>query len=110
MTDEFSFTLKPSPLDGIGVFATHGIAKGACLRLFAEGDERKLTIKIPTAFQKHVVVDNPTMCPSDFGRMSVGWYLNHSDDPNAAHKDYVYFALRNIDAGEEITIDYAISL
>ena len=38
--------------------------------------------------------------------MSVIRYLNHSKTPNAYHKNYNYYALRDIKAGEEITIDY----
>lgn len=109
-TDEFSFALRPSPLDGIGVFAVHGIKQDAVLRLFTADDTRDLFIEIPATFQKHVVADNPTMCPADFGRMSVGWYLNHSDQPNATHSNYVYRALRDIAADEEVTIDYHLSL
>ena len=45
-------------------------------------------------------------CPRSFTRVDVGWYLNHSDNPNAAHTDWEYFALRPIKDGEEITIDY----
>ena len=41
-----------------------------------------------------------------FGHMHVGWYLNHSDEPNAHHARFRYFASRDIDADEEITIDY----
>ena len=36
-TTEFSFILKPSKY-GVGVFATHNIAKGTYLRLFNEKD------------------------------------------------------------------------
>jgi SET domain-containing protein len=38
--------------------------------------------------------------------MEVGWFLNHSDKPNAYHENYEYYALRDIKEGEEITIDY----
>jgi SET domain-containing protein len=41
-----------------------------------------------------------------FSHMHVGWYLNHSDQPNAHHERFKYFASRDIDANEEITIDY----
>lgn len=47
------------------------------------------------------------MCPQDFGRMSVGWYANHSDNPNTKIiGDYRYVSVRDIQADEEITIDY----
>ena len=45
-------------------------------------------------------------CPNDFSHMSIGWYLNHSSNPNAEHKNYVYYSIRDIKAGEEILIDY----
>lgn len=38
--------------------------------------------------------------------MPVGWYINHSETPNAVHKDYNFYACCDISAGEEITIDY----
>jgi len=38
--------------------------------------------------------------------MEFGWFLNHSKKPNAYHKNYEYYALNNIKAGEEITVDY----
>ena len=39
-------------------------------------------------------------------RSIVGWYLNHSFTPNAYQEQYQYFAARDIEAGEEITINY----
>ena len=45
-------------------------------------------------------------CPKDFGCMEIGWYLNHSKTPNAYHRNYEYYALRDIKTGEEITVDY----
>jgi|ERR1041384_965829 len=105
---EFSFILAPSSIHGVGVFATEPIPRGTRLRLFAEGDERYLE-SVPDGFDRYVVqTDAPKiMCPADFGRMSIGWYLNHSDDPNTRILDgYEYVADKNIQAGEEITIDY----
>ncbi len=45
-------------------------------------------------------------CPGDFGRMELGWYLNHSRQPNVFHKNYHYYTSRDIKKGEELTIDY----
>jgi hypothetical protein len=39
------------------------------------------------------------------GRNLLRW-LNHSDDPNAEFDVFELFARRQIEAGEEITIDY----
>ena len=38
--------------------------------------------------------------------MEIGWHLNHSRTPNAKHRGYRYYALRDIKQGKEITIDY----
>ena len=46
--------------------------------------------------------------PLDFLRISTGWYMNHAADPNLGSDDgdVTYHALRDIAAGEELTIDY----
>jgi len=111
-TNEFSFVLKCSP-HGVGVFATHNIQSGTYLRLF--GDEnslkRRSTIRdkkdIPEFLQSYCIDRGSTMiCPKDFGHLEPGWYLNHSTTPNAIHRQYDWFASRDIATGEEITIDY----
>ncbi|MFW0837647.1 MAG: SET domain-containing protein-lysine N-methyltransferase [Candidatus Komeilibacteria bacterium] len=39
--------------------------------------------------------------------MHLGWYLNHSKTPTAyPDDDYKWYTVRDIKAGEEITIDY----
>jgi SET domain-containing protein len=114
-TDEYSFSLKPSPIEGVGVFANHAIARGTWLRLFSEPWGRRIRRSTPMTidrrnFLKRYCIENEKadafFGPRDFGRMSVGWYLNHSSQPNAAHRKFKYFALRDIASGEEITIDY----
>lgn len=113
ITTEYSFMLKPSEIDvgGVGVFAIHDIAKGTHLRLFPPDEEPRL---IDPEVNKHFFVrrfgvptGNKVYCSRDFGRMSIGWYLNHSSNLNAYFKDDdEYYALRDIQSGEEITIDY----
>jgi hypothetical protein len=109
-TTEFSFILKAAKY-GVGVFATHDIKKGTYLRLFNEENVEVSRLRnkkdVPEVFQEYCVDrGDMLLCPSDFGHMEVGWYLNHSKDPNAYHKDYNYYALRDIKEGEEIIIDY----
>jgi hypothetical protein len=109
-TTEFSFILKPSP-HGIGVFAVHDIARGTPLRLFPgrKGGGYKVRTKkeVPETFRKYFIDRGETLSgPNDLGCMEIGWHLNHSADPNARHRDYEYYALRDINAGEEITIHY----
>lgn len=111
-TNEFSFILKPSTY-GVGVFATHDIAKDTFLRLF--GDEEKLENRavlrkatdVPESFQEYCINRGDQLyAPKDFGCMPVGWYLNHSKKPNAVHRHYQWYAARDIVAGEETVIDY----
>ena len=112
-TNEFSFILKPSE-HGVGVFATHDIVTGTHLRLFGDGEtitDRSVLrkkIDVPEIFQEYCADGGESLiCPVDFGQMQIGWYLNHSNTPNATRDDdYKWYALLNIEAGEEITIDY----
>jgi len=47
-------------------------------------------------------------CPTNFNRMTVAWYLNHSERPNTKCDDDLNFsALRNINRGEELTVNYS---
>jgi len=116
---EFSFILKPSPLGGIGVFATHDIAKGT--QVFKNSFElRNLKTKdIPSELIKYCIFlnDEECLCPKRFDRMEIGWYLNHSSDPNIANKfvithasefgkERLVYATKDIKAGDEILIDY----
>lgn len=110
-TNELSFVLKPSRIHGIGVFATHDIEKGTKLRFFPRSDKFR-TLKKSEKYEYFLKTYCVSLgkkrysCPKDFGRMSIGWYLNHSDSPNAYHKKYTYYAGRDIKSGEEITINY----
>ena len=106
---EFTFTLKPSNIAGLGVFAAHDIPKG--MRLFSgiTSRRRMITKNIPQEFIKYCIFinDEECFCPERFDRMEIGWYINHSDKPNIAKAEENYgVALVNIKAGEEILIDY----
>lgn len=105
---EFSFILAPSHLGGIGVFATHDIDKGTPLipGRFTKVVRNKK--EIPPDFLKYCIFinDEECWCPERFDRMEIGWYINHSDDPNIGKKNDVVYVLRDIKKGEEILIDY----
>lgn len=113
-TDEFSFILKPSKLSGVGVFCTHGIARGTRLALFPGLKPRYFSNarlerdpRLRAFCQVYGVgVGSGCVVARSFSHMHVGWYLNHSGEPNAHHERFKYFASRDIDANEEITIDY----
>jgi len=109
-TSEFSFVLKPSPIEGVGVFCTHDIQPGTLLELW--GDEGE-TPAVPAAGSNHeffhrygIKERDMVWRPPCFNRMAIGWYLNHSDAPNASTEGDEVHAIRRIQAGEEITIDY----
>ncbi len=111
-TTEFSFVLKPAE-HGIGVFAAHDIKKDTYLRLFREKDSPLSAIvrkkeDVPEYFKQFCLDRGETLlCPQDFGRMEIGWHLNHSKNPNAEHdENYNYYASHDIKEGEEITINY----
>ena len=112
------FRLKPSsiPDAGVGVFATADIPAGTVLKeLFAEDDVRRLSwaefdaLAMPGEVKEPFVTryDTEFFMPASVNRMSVGWYLNDSNEPNLAHDaNYNYYALRDIAVGEELLIRY----
>ncbi len=112
-TNEFSFILKPAQY-GVGVFAVEDIKKDTHLRLF--GDKETIDLRslvrnkkdVPKIFWDYCMDRGEDLvCPIDFGHMHLGWYLNHSKNPNTyPDKDYKWYAKDDIKAGEEITIDY----
>ena len=111
-TNEFSFVLKPAEY-GVGVFAVHDVKEGTYLRLFRGENETSRDVwrnrkDVPEIFQEYCLSRGEELrCPMDFGKMEVGWYLNHSKTPNTHHKDYNYYALKDIKVGEEISVDYS---
>ena len=107
---EFSFILKPSSLGGIGIFVTHDIPEGE-LVFAADFSPRKRKVKdVPPAFIDYCVFlnDEECLCPERFDHMEIAWYLNHSHAPNVAKtsQGYKLITLRDINAGEEILLDY----
>ncbi len=117
-TNEFSFILKVSniPNAGIGVFAAHDIDNGAKLQIFPdEGDSILVNRReVPEIFRDYPVSEPDGMLrrPKNFSAMWIGWYLNHSKEPNAkliqgTGADFKgYSAIKDIKKGEEITVDY----
>jgi len=115
-TDESSFILRPSKIEGVGVSTTCDIGKGVFLELFPGAKTRFITyaqFKKLNPLEKNfctrygVEDENGIHFPKNFSKMEIGWYLNHGNKPNA-HRDgnYDYFASRNIKGSEEIIIDY----
>ncbi|MEO6547676.1 MAG: SET domain-containing protein [Ferruginibacter sp.] len=114
--------IKPSPIEGIGVFALRDIPKG-CRQMFSttnSGEEEwiripKTEVAVLPAHAKSLV---ETYCLYDeaayffphegFKKMDLVNFLNHSDTPNikSINEGEFFEALRNINAGEELLVDY----
>lgn len=105
-----------SKLHGVGVIAVRAIPKGTLV--FRGEDERSVWVrrsmvrKLPTAmralYEDFGMVDGEWLAvPKSLNRLSVGWYVNHADEPNlVAGDDGRFRTLRAIAAGEELTADY----
>ena len=108
--------LRPSKIHGVGVFAIKDIRKGK--KLFSHDlDElpwiKKDTLKrLPAELGRFyddfaIFKDGRYGCPSNFNRLTMSWYLNESKNPNVrCDKSYNFWTLRNVKAGEELTVDY----
>ena len=111
--------LRPSKVQGIGVFAINDIKKGQCA-IFS--NDKSEWIKISKAeiatLPQHSKAAVENFCLYDEGNYFVPEYgfkmvdlvifLNHDDDPNIAsiNDGEDFEALRDIKAGEELFIDY----
>lgn len=105
--------LKPSEIEGVGVFTEKPILAGETVNLFYPRDWR--FIRNPTGRDKALcnryAVQHKVgySCPKTFLRMSLGWYLNHSKKPNVIIDRHGRCkSTRHINTGEEITIDYSL--
>lgn len=105
-----------SDVHGVGVRAIRSIPKGAFI---FEGEDERVTWRsraqvrrLPKPFrdlyEDFGMVDGDSIgVPTSLNRLSVGWYINHSDAPNVwADDDGRFRALRRIAAGEELLADY----
>jgi hypothetical protein len=113
--------LKPSPIEGVGVFAITDIPRG-CRDMFSKPDAADDWITVAKsevdALPAHAqfIVGNYCLYDDDnyfipaqgFKKIDLSLFLNHNDIPNVISiNDGDYFeALRDIKAGEELLIDY----
>ena len=109
--------LGPSSIHGIGCFADADIRKGELVRIWDGDDSRWIPLaRAHASPQVHLIkrfgIRNSKgyWAPRDFLRISTGWYMNHSDDPNIGSddEDVTYHAVRDIKAGEELVMDYRL--
>ena len=113
--------LKPSPIEGIGVFAIRDIPTG-CREMFsAPGTNDKwisLTLAEVEELPSHSKFLVENYCLYDdthyfipghgFKKNDLALYLNHSDTPNIISiNDGAYFeTIKDIISGEELVINY----
>jgi SET domain-containing protein len=111
--------IKPSPIDGIGVFAIRDIPKG-CREMFSKGIGE--WIKVPrtevealpphskTLVETYCLFDEDNYFIPDYGFkvMDLVNFLNHSDQPNiiSVNEGEFFETIRDIKAGEELLVDY----
>jgi len=104
--------LKASPIHGIGVFADEFIPMGKEIWEFNN--------KLDVIISPHTITNLPDVARNEvllhafsyYGLYYLGFdndkFTNHSDDPNTAlnYGNFRTYALRDINIGEELTIDY----
>lgn len=110
-----------STIDGVGVFAIVAIAAGT--ELFPHDDAKICWIDADRvdeaepgeehrALYRDFAIrrDGQLGCPASFDMLTPGWYVNqpvNGDPPNIRASDnYCLFAVRDIEVGEELTVDY----
>jgi len=104
--------LQKSDIAGIGLFAAAYIPKGTVTWIFDDGIDLILPIDVVEALPQvaktqishygyiYFNTKSVTLCADD------ARFMNHSDNPNTESTDNGDIAIRDIEAGEEITCDY----
>ena len=113
--------IKPSPIEGIGVFALQDIPKG-CRSMFSKAIETEQWISISkkeiedlpahakALIENYCLYDEENYFVPDYGfkKMDLVNFLNHSDEPNiiSINEGEFFEAIRDIKKDEELVIDY----
>ena len=104
--------VKASPIEGLGLFAKTPIARGEIVAVkggyvFSRDEWARLASELGPA--EIEITDDLVMAPARADeRGGAMLYTNHSCDPNVAIQgQIVLVAMRDVAAGEELTIDWA---
>jgi len=98
--------VRSSPIHGIGTFSTHPIHAGEQLMWVSGGivytteDWRTGKVQLAPEFYNETQLEDDLFIATP---KSLYYYINHSCDPNMLN----HMAWRDIEAGDEITTDYA---
>lgn len=118
MESEFYFRLMPSKLGGIGVFAARDIDDGVQVSASRSKARILKKVDVPEAFHKYCIHKNDEefICPPRFDCMPIGWFINHSSEPNMIFikqpplnmrpEIILLITCKKVLAGDEIFIDY----
>jgi uncharacterized protein len=105
--------IRHSDTEGRGLFAKEPIRKGEIVsvrggHILTRQMEKK--IKKPDEYWGYPIADEFVLAPLNTQEVEdVMMFLNHSCDPNVGILGQIIFvAIRNIDSGEELTIDYVM--
>lgn len=106
--------LKPSPIEGKGLFAAERISAGQVVWAFTLGLDIVLPLSLLTSLPP-VVQDFLNKYCSRYGEYLTVYaddarFINHSRDPNTRWDDEAdaLVSTRDIEVGEEITEDYYV--
>jgi SET domain len=102
---------------GVGVFAIREIPEatklfvgdiGETVQIWVSEVDRLEDTELRRMYYDFCPVkDGCFIAPIDFNQMTMGWYLNHADNPNVKVNDRLHFvASRFIGIGEEVTANY----
>jgi hypothetical protein len=107
-----------SKIHGVGLFAIRKIKEGTKLLdrdddgiIWVDKNEtRRLHQRIKGLYADFAVLKSGRYgCPPNFNRLTPAWYINESQTNPSVRCDehYEFFALRDINLGEELTVDYS---
>lgn len=93
---------------GLGVFTTVPLKKGETLVVSAGRKVEMEDLNDPDdlCFQ---IDEHTYYCPLEYENPDMSWRINHSCDPNSGDGGDKLVATRDIQAGEEIVYDYALT-
>jgi uncharacterized protein len=108
--------IKPSNIDGKGCFATVRFAKGRKIAEYVGEriSRREIARRIKKGKRRLYISGVDSYWAIDAARLGNGTQcINHSCEPNCyvkvIHGHILFFALRDIEPGEEILLDYVES-
>ena len=122
LRDETYVMIRPSAIEGIGVFAIRDIPKG-CRTMFSKPIPNKdewiviskteieqLPQHSKDLIENYCLYDEENYFVPEYGfkKMDLVNFLNHSDTPNiiSINEGEYFEAIRDITKGEELLIDY----